>query len=171
MRDLSERLQSEIAQVVTRPVYLVELSFSVPLYLSTGGLVAWNGQDWLPSGATVESLHELPGGSITGRLTLANSDRAMGALVLGEGVRDRACRVWQIYGGAPYDSGDAVLRFDGAMDAVEEIGDRVVIALVSAGMSLAWAPRLFWAPPMCNHLPPPGTVLLWNGEKYELEGR
>ncbi|WP_347278609.1 hypothetical protein [Plasticicumulans sp.] len=169
MRTLSGTTAAALAGPITRPLLLIELSLSPVQRWSTGGAVTWNGYAWSESGARVEDLSELPGAAVEGRISAPNADGALGALLLAQGATDLPCRIWALYGDGPYALGDAVLLFDGVTDGAEH-GLRVTIGLITAARRRLTAPRLRCAPPLCNRLPPAGTVLAWNGERYVLEG-
>ncbi len=170
MRALSGPTAAALAGPITRPILLIELSLAPVQRWSTGGPVTWDGYTWSESGARVEELRELPGAAVEGRISAPNADGALGTLLLSQGATDVPCRIWALYGDGPYALGDAVLLFGGVTDGAEH-GLRVTLDLITAARRRLTAPRLRCAPPLCNHLPPSGTVVSWNGERYALEGR
>lgn len=167
MRALSGTTAAAVSGPITRPLLLIELSLSPVQRWSTGGAVTWNGYAWSASGARVEDLSELPGAAIEGRISAPNADGALGALLLAQGATDLPCRIWALYGDGPYSEADAVMLFDGVVDGTE-CGLRAVMSLITAGRRRLTAPRIRCAAPLCNFMPPAGTLLVWNGDRYEL---
>lgn len=156
MRTLTANAQTAIEADVTRPRYLIEIGFDPVLRYSTIGEVDWDGYTWIPNGAQVSGLRTSPDGTSTGRLILPNQDRAFGAMVIAQRVRNRSCRVWMLYGEAPFAEDDAVQVFDGFMDGVPVLGSRVEIELVSLGANGTKVPLLTMAKALGTGLPTPG---------------
>lgn len=171
MRALSGATLSEIVKPITRPINLIEIVFAAVTYrLSTGPTVTWNAQTWIASGAKVENLQSLVGGAMDGRISLPNTDNAASALVLVDGVADRVCRIYQLYGDGPYSVGDEIKLFEGVCDNAEIDLDRVVINITTERRLSETAPRIYFEA-FCTRLPPAGTVISWGGEHYRLEAR
>lgn len=170
MRTLSTTTNTEVSKTITRPILLVEISFPIAYRWATLGDVTWNGYTWTSNGVRVEDIRNLAGGGVEGRISIPNHDNAASALVLGNSIADTPCVIWHLYGDGPYAVADAVELFRGVLDGAEIGLDRVSIGLTSTGRVNEVSPRLFIAPPICNKLPPRGTVLAWAGERYTLEG-
>lgn len=167
-RELTAATQAASEAVVTEPGYLIELLFSVPVRISTRGLVSWNSQTWLPMACAVGGL-ALDGTPLQeGSLTFIDSDGAIAVLVLAEGVADRGARVWEFFGQTPA-TADPVLRFDGVLDtyAIDDSTAEVHLSLKQA--EVLFAPRnLINAANGFNFLPATGTKINWGGQDYEL---
>lgn len=172
MRTLSTYTTTEIAKAITRPIHLVELVTDATTYRwSSSGDVPYASVTWTGNGVSVEDLRNLAGGGQEGRISLPNIDGAAAALVLGTGIADRVLRIYELAGDGPYTAGDAALLFDGVCDAATSIDDeRVTIDITSAARNMEQSPRILWNL-FCNHMPAPGTVIPWAGERYALEPR
>jgi len=166
---VSARTIADAQADVARPLYLLELGFSAVEHLSTRGDVNWNGQTWTANGVSVGRITPATAdGAQTAEITLPNDSYAYSAIVLGEG-KGAALRIWKLYGEPPFADGDAVELFNGVMD-VARLGDVVRITATAAGRNNEQVPHLLFAPPVFNHLPAPGTVFFWRGDRVILEG-
>jgi len=165
-RTLSVSMQSASSNVVTRPGYLILLSFAgLDIRYSTTGDVTWNGNAWAGNRSVdVKSLS-----SDSGSVTFGNVDDAFAAMVLGSGVVDRPVRIWAMDGEALGDT-DPVLVFDGVGDSSESDVEKVTISLVRQGSGSLSSPRRFIGKSAgFNHLIPAGTVLTVGNQKVTLE--
>jgi hypothetical protein len=170
-RSLSTRLTTEIGYTVTRPFFLVQITWSGSTSrLSTGGTVTYASQTWQGGTATVEALRTLPGGALEGQLSIGNTDNAIGALALANNLSSCAVVISVLYGTGPWTTGDAEQVFAGVLDGCQITPTRVTFGIVSTGRRREHSPRIYCAPPLCNHLPPAGTKIAWAGEVYELQG-
>ena len=171
-RTISGPLTTAIGLDVVSPGYLIEILFGTPLRLSTRGTLSWNSLTWTTWDARVQGLGiEAGRSSGTGSLVLGNADYSISALVLGEGVANRAVHVWKFYGESPA-LADPVHVFSGIADDAQIDPTRgiVTIDLVQANARALFAPRFYVTPEMgFSHLPPVGTVINWNDERYVLE--
>jgi hypothetical protein len=93
----------------------------------------------------------------------------MGAVVLGDGIRDITADIYQLYGDSPHATGDAVHLFSGVIDSVPSIDDYVTLSLRSTGSAVAYAPRVRLASFIGDDMPTPGTRIQWNGDVLILE--
>ena len=172
MRTLTTDVTTAIEADGTAPRYLVQLSYDPVIYLSTRETVTWNGQSWTgATGVEVTSLNTGDGGSKTASISLPNHDSAYGALVLGDGIRDIAVNIYQLYGNAPFAIDDAVHLFAGEIESVPSIDDYVEMSLKSSGASVAYTPRVRLAAFIGDDMPVPGTRIQWNGDTLILEGQ
>jgi hypothetical protein len=138
MRILSPALIAELALTVTRPGYLVSVGFSTPQYYSTLGTVTWDGHTWLGTSIKVDGLQRTTKTGRDALLRFGDSDQAIAAIALNEGVTDRAIKIYSVYAGAP---SDAVLELSGAGDACEVNGDSTTISVAEFSTSRAMLPR------------------------------
>jgi hypothetical protein len=127
MRTLSVALSAALGAPVQRPAILVELAFSPVKRWSSHADLTWNGQTWLKEDVSLEGL-QVEALSLAGQLVLGNGDGAMAALVLGQGVQDRAVRLWGYDAGATA-TGDIVWLADGLCAGVQIAPDAVRIAM------------------------------------------
>lgn len=170
-RTLSSRNQTEIAQSGTKPILLFELGFSPILRLSTYADLTWNGYSWILAPIALADLQATEGGGMRGSIEFNNLSNLYSALVLNQGVRARTCRIWQLYGDSPYAADDGVPLFDGLMDEVPEIGDKLSITLAGAGTLARSAPDLPLSAWLGADMTAPGTRISWGGQTYILESR
>lgn len=147
---------------VTTPAYFVEIAFTTTLRLSSRGDQSWNGYTW-----TGGRLGRVQAGSTGGQVELLNSDLLSGALVLNEGIADRAIRVWAFDGDNPL---SAVMIFAGVGDKAEIGADRVRITLVTENRRTLYSPRRFVnSVTGFNRLLPAGTKVSWGGQTLILD--
>ena len=170
MRTLSTTTSTEVAKVITQPFYVAYLGFPAPVRLSTRGAVTWNSQTWLEEDLKIQALSTSKGAILSGALRIANHTNTYSSLILNNGVANRICKIWALYGAGPYSAGDAVLLFDGVMDGAD-IGVYVKIQITSQSLRTSFVPRFTCAPPVFNHMPPRGTVITWQNEQFILEGK
>lgn len=170
MRTLGASLLTELGLTVTRPGYLVEIAFSTPLRLSTMGDVTFNSQAWSAADVQVRGLSADGQGGQGGSLLFGNTWDDYGALVLNEGIADRAIQVWACYAGAP---GDSVQIFDGVGDDADwDDAGRLTIRLAQSAVRSAFWPRTrINAAAGFNHLIPAGSKITVAGQTYILERR
>jgi hypothetical protein len=169
MRTLTGAQISATSSTVTTPGYFVEINFPTVLRLSTRDSQSWGGYTWTGGRlGRVSGLSSDGKGEQRGRLELINTDLAYSALVLGDGVAERGCRVWTFYGDNP---ADATLILDGVIDSADEINaDRVVLSVVGESLRTAEFLRRFIGPGTgFNNLRPSGTKVTWDGQVYVLE--
>ena len=173
MRTLSAALLAELGATVTRPGYLIDIAFSVPLRLSTIGDVIFDGASYVAADATVSGVAWDAGGGQRGRLVLGNADLAIGTLVLDEGIADRGIVITAVYAGA-LAVADAVVVFDGVGDtaSIDPGSGKVSIELAQQGRRTTYCPRrTISAATGFRHLQPAGTRIAFGGEIYTLERR
>ena len=150
-------LAAAIALPVTEPGYLVFLGFDSELRHSTRATLTWGGHSWTGGlGTRVLSVSEQEA-----TVELANSDLSASALVLNTTLADRACAIYKLY------NGDAVLLFDGILDACPMIGDRVQLT-AKALASAKRVPAKYIAYPAFKWLTPPGTQVKWGAQAVTL---
>lgn len=169
-RTLSTQTQSDIAQTVTTPRYLIELGFTTVVRLSTRGDVTYMGAGWVDSGAVVDGLNTTPGGGKSLTLQLPNYDNAYTSLVLNFGIRDRSVKVYVLYSNDPFPADeDGELIFEGRMDAVPSFGDVLTLDCQSDGNRTRNSPRTPLVLFLGADMPAPGTVITWNGGSLTLQ--
>ena len=165
------------AKTATRPIYLVEVYFPAPLFHSTGPLVKTLGRTYNSVGTSMRSVS-----SEGATISFNNSDLSASALFLGRDIRDVRCRVLKTYvpvdGVAAYapvffalaphgETGreymeaplgyafEPVVIMDGSLDAVSSVRQQeVVVTALGTRRDVAWTPRIFIGPPLCNHTIP-----------------
>jgi hypothetical protein len=102
-------------------------------------------------------------------MTIANTDSAIGAIILGEGVADKAVSIYTIYAGA-LGAGDTILEFLGVADAAEVNATRATITFTGASTEASFCPRRRISRATgFNTIIPAGTTLMIGGTTYVLE--
>lgn len=170
MRTLSTPTNNATQLTITTPAFFVELGFSTILHLSTRGDHSWGGYAWTGGRlGRVSGLQWDGKGQQSGSIDLINTDLAYSALVLNEGVADRAVRIWKFYGDNP-DTLDPVAVFDGVADTADIGADAVRITLLGENTRTLYSPRRFIGPGTgFNHLTPAGRKITWGGQTIELK--
>ena len=170
MRTLTTAADAALAATITRPIALIEIGFAPTSRLSTAGDVTWSGYAW--SGAqrvVVSGLSSDGSGSQSARVQIGNADLAFGALVLGQGIADRAVRIWTGDAAALADD-DLTLAFSGVIASAEVTPAAVTMALVAQGSRTLFAPRRFiGASAGFSRLIPAGTQIKIGATTYTLE--
>jgi hypothetical protein len=145
MRSLTTALVAELGLRVTRPGYLVQLSYVTPVFLSTIGTVSWNGNVWSASDVRVSGIGRV-GTGVGDRagVSMGNTDNAFSALVLNQGASDVPVRVFAVYAGATA-TGDVVQEFGGVASGagIDVEQNRVTLNLVTRGSGTLESPRVF----------------------------
>lgn len=170
LRPIATSLQGLIGQTVTAPGYLVSIEFpGQTVRMSSRGTLAWGGETWVGYDLEVSGLASDGSGEVSGVLRVGNTDSALSALILGDGIAGRPVTIRVFYGDAP-GADDVEEVFAGQGDEAG-IDTRVAeIKLISDSIARVLLPRGRISPATgFNHLTPPGTVLTWNGGKIVLE--
>lgn len=167
-RTLSALLTTETATTVTAPAYLIEIGWTPTLRLSTRGELYYEGNAYTAGSANVERLETLRGGALAATISLGNTDDVAGAIILGSDLTAIDVTISLLYGDGPFSAGDALQVFAGVIDSADITPLRITLDCVSEGRAKMTGPRLYCQPPTFNHMPPPGTKLLWGGETYVL---
>lgn len=183
MREVDSLQAAVLTEDVTRPIYLIETHFGdEPEYLSTNGdqvidLITYHGSD-----AGVTGIGEWSQARI--RLT-PNPSRV--ASLISPDWRGRMCRIYLLpcseypefiepgyvepeYALQGVVKADPLLLLDGVLTG-GSLAQYVELEVSHRALLRRWTPRLRIAPPTCNHLPPAGTRLTWEGVTYLLEAR
>jgi hypothetical protein len=170
MRTLSSPTASAVTAAVTLPGYLIEIAFGTALRLSTRGTLSWNSLTWTAADARLSGIAvDGASSSLNGELMIGNTDLAIGAQVLSEGVAGRSVSVWAYYGETPA-LADPVKVFEGVANeaAIPESGP-VRISLQQASSTTLFCPRTYLtAASGFSFLPAEGQIITWNGETVQL---
>lgn len=150
-RPVSTDTGIEIAKARTRPLWLVELGFSVPVRYSSREQVTWNSLIWSAASFKLNMAGQWS-------IELFNDSGLIGQTVLTQGTTGRTATVYQLHGDGPtWVEADAECLLDGEMGEATITGSTVTIALKRSAPQRT--PRLYLNPPICNHLPPDGLVI------------
>lgn len=171
MRPVTAKIETSITSAVQTPAYLVELVFSNVIRLSTRGLVDYGGFTWFQGGVKVSDLSTGQAGTKTCRIVVPNNQFAFSSIVLAETASGKSVRIWKLFGEPPYVDEDAQLIFEGYIDDVPELIERVVFNCTSQNARTLMVPSITIGAPFFNHLPRTGQVIYWGNEQYELQPR
>ena len=141
------------------PCYLVYLGFDEPIYLSSRGVIAFDGSSWSAADMRVR-LGKTPS------VTIFNESTALGNVVIYYGTAGRPIRIYLVLAEDNATGTDAVLVFSGEMRA-SSVGE--VVQISAAHFPVARTPRQFASAPMFNHLPVAGTVIKTPSQVITLE--
>lgn len=145
MRPVSSATNTATQDSITRPYYLIDMGFDPAIKFSTCGDLTWEGS-WLNGPITVQ-LGNQPSVSVF------NEDLLFGQIVLAQGTSSRTIDIYQGYMNDA-NHPNPVMVFSGEMGTAE-IGEQVVIQCKQSRPSMT--PRHYCVPPICNHMPAPGT--------------
>lgn len=183
MREVSAGQLAALSQDTTRPIYLVDLLFSgEPEFLSTNGNRLVGNEQYVGGDIAVAGVGDWTQASI--RLT---PTPARVSALLNDAWRGTACRVWLLpvsklfqfwaedyavedYGHQGATQHEPILLLDGVLTA-GRLSDSLELEVAHRALLRRWTPRLRAAPPVCNHMPAPGSRVEWQGEVFTLESR
>jgi hypothetical protein len=169
MKTLSGPASTALAAPVQRPALLVQVGFSPTERWSSMGTLSWDSHTWTARSLRVDDLQVQPL-RVSGTLVLGNADDVAGTLVLGQGIQDRAIRIWG-YDAAATGAADVLWLCD-AVGAAAQVDAREVRITLRHRTELQLSPRTqVGAAAGFTHLLPAGTVLRINGQAYTLERR
>lgn len=184
MRSLTSLQQTLLSAPDTVPVYLVALDFTGPEWLSTNGPQTVDGQAYSNGEVALAAL-----GNWTQARLLLRPTAARLARLKDPDWRMAPCTIWQLptvdypmliepgyvepgYALQGRVQAPPLKLLDGVL-AAGSMAQNGALELMVTHRALVrrWTPRLRIAAPLCNHLPPPGTRLEWEGEVVVLEAR
>jgi len=172
-RVLSAGFTAALSAPVTVPGYLVEINFATPFRMCSRATITWNGLTWSRWGVELRGIvTDGAQSAISGSLLMENTDNTLGTLILGEGVADRAIKIWQIYGETP-NVIDALFLMQGVGDSasIDINAGTVEVSIMQSGGATLYTPRRYITREEgFQAIPANGTVVQWAGESYVLEG-
>ena len=185
MLTITAEQSAPLSYSATNPVYLIEAYWGgEPRRWSTNGDHNIAEVLWAGGVAGLRSLVDGRAGSFALVPTEANV-----TAFLSRDWRGRECNIWlypirvwpeliaedyvvEDYGILSTEAGDPILLLDGIMTAAEQSGDgQISVSVVHAAQVNRWAPRHRLLPPVCNHLPAPGSTITWGGGSFTIEAR
>lgn len=177
MRTLSTNTGAAVAESVTKPGYLIEITFPVPVApfrASSRGEGSWGGRFWRRFGFSIKGLaSDTSRVSLEGQAIFQDPDNELGQLVGQFGIGDREINVWKFYGddidGLDADDPVHLGRMRGA-DCDEDCDTCVVsINMIMASVSTLYCPRTYLTPENgFNQMAEAGLVLEWKNERVAL---
>lgn len=168
MKALSTALAAALGAPVQQPALLVEVAFTTTRRWSSFATLTWGGNTWTQEDVQLESL-SVGALSVSGALLLGNGDDAAAALVLAEGVQDRAIRLWG-YDAAATATNDVVWLAD-CVGSNATISPNAVRIELRHRAEMTLSPRTFINEGTFGALLPAGSVLKINGRDFTLARR
>ena len=169
MRSLTSALAAALGVTVTTPAFFVQAGFATVRRWSSFATTTWNSQTWAKEAIALEGL-AVDALRVRGTLALGNADDAIGALVLAEGVQDRAIEIWG-YDAAATATAD-VVWLGRAVGASAEVGQQEVRIALRHATEFQVSPRTYInAAAGFTRLLPAGVVLKINGIDWKLQRR
>lgn len=171
-RTIPANVQTEMVKQQTRPFFIVKIEFeSATSYLSEAQAVTFESNAYLEGAIKVRSFTWTPNGTQEGSIALLNENDAATALVLNNVIQDVPISIYKVYSTGPSTNTDPVLLIKGVMNGSDIRPAYSVLGVLTSTAETEFAPRSFYTiEEGFNWLPPVGTVVQWNGEKYVLEG-
>lgn len=167
MRATTDAMLANLQADSTKPVYVVQIAHgSTPELLSASGPVEFDGEDY----AGFVNVSTVTNGE-SATLTLpATAQRAM---QVQNGIwRNGYCKIYALPAlpadGNKYTSAEGLLVLDGVILTSVLARNTVQVSVVHKYLAGKTTPGDLYDA-VCNHMPAPGTVLVWEGERLILE--
>lgn len=170
-RTLSTNAAANVDSEITRPIYVVELAHSgISELLSASGEVVYDGRVFTAGGCTVTEIQD----ALSASLELPWSPARVGEIQTGA-WRGGICKVWAIPGlpeseNQVYAEEDGVLMVDGKIRSSSFSGNRIRVSAEQVSSLSRMSPRYTYES-VCNHIPPAGTQIVWDGMTITLQTR
>jgi hypothetical protein len=166
MKTLSSALQTALGAPVQRPAVLVEIAFSTVWRGTTGAAITWSGQSWPARDMSMAGLR-VDALAVNGSVVIGNTDDAMAALLLNEGIADRPVKIWG-YDAAATATADVVLLSGDSVGASFVLTEREARIDLRHRAELVVGPRTWLTPENFGPMLPAGATLRINGVDYTL---
>jgi len=169
-RTLTESQSSYLGQESSRPINVVkwEHSGSEEL-LSCSGDVVFNSEAYSAGGLNISVIRNSHSATITLPATPARI-----AEVQNGTWRNGTCLIYAIPSDVSrtgnHASTEGVLQIDGIIVSSRYSGNEIAVSVIHKNLDGNYTPRNI-ADEVCNHIPPPGTLLVWDDENIVLESR
>lgn len=169
------KLLHEASSQVAFPIYLVELVLrsssgeETVLRLSSAGKKSLRDSRYFDQSIVWFGEYDYQSVAVSGlssngaTLSLDNSRNRYSFFAFSDEIplKEQKVRVWLSDGQKEELPDDkTVLIFDGYVDSVTSVTEKeVTFTALAQSIIAGWSPRIFLAPPMCNHLPRAGTKI------------
>jgi hypothetical protein len=147
---------------LTEPLWLLELAYTTPIYLSSREDLTVNSKDYI--GTELDVRLQGPGGSVT----FFNSMLANSGIMLTEGT-GVGVTVYLVYGAGPFTAGDLDNYFSGIAAHIEISSNNVELQLKQSEPFISPIHRA--SHPVFKHLPPDGLRVQTRSGIYVLNRR
>lgn len=164
MRTVAPETYDAITGPTLRPTYLVALYIGGWIYHSTRDQVEWNDIVWHDTGIVVERVaHD------QASILLPDTDHAYTQLIWLHGIAGQPITIYRVEGDGPFAADRGHELFSGVMDTSKRVNKylQTRITCRPGGGVSSVSPSDVIAPPVCNHMPAPGSRF----DNYILEAR
>ena len=168
-RTLPSSLRAAVEEAHTQPIYLVRVEWpSGASHMSSGPQTSFGGSTYLADAVRVGTFTWDNSGGQSGSIYLSNENNVASAIVLNTRIEDTPVTIWQTYAGTNV---EPELIVNGVLESPDSIGmNEVGIRVSTSGSGTRLVPSTYHTKGRgFNHLPRPGTVIHWAGEKFELQ--
>lgn len=148
----------QLQEAITRPIFLVELGFTIPVYLSTRGPTTISGGNTYEAAQMeVAGIQSGDGGELraTVRLSPAYIDQ-----VVTNSIVDTPIKIDGLWGEEPFFGVDAIRLFDGVVSDAPVSRDWIDLACVQSNSQGEQVPAVYYAH---QNLQPAGTKIAIKG--------
>jgi len=169
-RVLTSTQQTNVDAAATRPVYVVAWEHSgVEELLSCAGDIILDSKVYTAGGLNVGGIQDGRSATIT---LPATSTRI--AEIQNNAWRGGTCKIYAVPA-SPSDSGiyiaaESILMMNGVITASRFRGETISVNIIHVNLDGDYSPRDL-LDDVCNHIPAPGTQILWEGDRMTLETR
>lgn len=183
MRALTTSQLDTLAVRNTKPVYLVELFITSEEYYSTNGDRVTDSKLFVGSDLGLSSIDNWQSANIKLR-----PEPWRVTQVINQDWRHGSCKIYLLpsadypflmppgyveegYAAEGLFTDEPILLLDGQITGANYNADKCEFTVSHVITVGRWIPALRIDPPLCNHLPRPGEIVVWENEKFTLEAR
>jgi hypothetical protein len=171
-RTIPSNLEAVLGDQHTEPFNIVKIEFEAATqYLSESREVTFETNEYLEGAITVGKFRWGPDGTQSGTISLLNENNAASALILSNTIQDIPITIYEVYATGPSSNSDPTIVVTGVMSGSSLNPKEAVVQVLTSKGDTEFVPSAFYTiEEGYNWLPPVGTVVQWNGEKYVLQG-
>ena len=171
-RAIPGNLAAVLRDTQTQPFNIVKIEFAGGTqYLSETLAVNFEGNDYLEGAIEVRPFRWGPDGTQSGSIALLNENNVASALVLGNVIQDVPITIYEVYKTGPSSNSDPTIVVTGVLSGSSIAPKEALVGVLTSKGGTEYVPSAFYTiEEGYNWLPPVGTIVQWNGEKYVLQG-
>lgn len=183
MRTIDASQQAALDRRDTKPVYIIEINVDGQEYLSSNGDRVVSGTTYVGADVGITSIENWS----SARLKLLPNPARVNQFI-SQSWRYGTCRISLLpttydpeiieddyvvddYASQGEQQFTPILLIDGELTSASLSANSLEFTIANRVSVGRWLPALRIAPPICNHLPKVGTVIVWQGDNYTLEAR
>lgn len=172
-RNLPGDLGTVIAEQQTTPFFIVKIEFPTGTgYYSESWEVDFEGNTYIEGAIRLEKFNWTGDSVQSGRIALLNENDAATALVLNNTIQETPITIYQVYRRAVGTYTTPLIYARGVLSGANISPKESVIGVLTSRAETQFVPTAYFTSEEgYSALPPSGTVVQWNGEKYVLEGQ